>query len=180
MNGDPLDNTKLYPSLQLSTINKDSLFQICSNPIAFLIEIYRAAMALQHNEIYALDPHMKIIILKLLCNTCYSTEQFQQVLEQRNDETMKKYSNLLKLNKEKQQKLKEISSEKREKAIEMCKTDYQNMIHKKDDQKNHSNKIKKSKNVKNHLSDYVPTVAQINAKLEEIVIMEKLGKCAID
>jgi hypothetical protein len=104
-----------------SGLNKDAIFQITSSFSSDLTAIYEVAAELEQKEVHALSPVRKLMILKVLCNAMMETERIASLLTENAEERAIQITAMNKMMKEQKAKFKEVSSAKRERALEACR-----------------------------------------------------------
>jgi hypothetical protein len=104
-----------------SGLNKDAIFQITSSFSSDLSAIYDVAAEIEEKEIHELSPVKKLILLKVLCDAMMETERIASLLTENAEERANQITAMNKMLKEQKAKLKEVSSAKRERAMEACR-----------------------------------------------------------
>jgi hypothetical protein len=101
--------------------NIDILHGITSQPAEDFEVLKFAALELQKKELHELEPRHKILLLKLLCLSCYDTEKFRSLLETHAEERCERIAKLNKMHRDEMLKKKEVSATKRAQAFEACR-----------------------------------------------------------
>ena len=118
-------NTPKLKTKQQSTINnnldKDAIYHITSNVTSTLQSIYDSADLLETNEIYQLSIKNKLILLKILCDSCLETSRIKQILKNNAEERYIQITNMNKSIKEMKLKQKEINNNKKDAAFQLCR-----------------------------------------------------------
>lgn len=162
-----------------SGLNKDAIFNISSNFILNLHEYYEIANLLETKEVHELSPLQKLTILKVLCDACMDTDRIQQLMERNAEERANQIQQMNRLAKEQKLKMKEVSSTKREAALEACrrlnreKASDSKKGEKKEAQGgrkgNGGGKGSKAK------SNFEPNVEQLSAMIDDLIGLEPYG-----
>ena len=179
-----------------NSVDRDALFNVCSDPRMDLANLMQAADELQLKEFHELSAVDKVVVLKVLCDACYDTECVRTLVEQNAEARVEKRSALNKLAREEQAKKKDVSLAKRNQAIEMCR-----MINMEAAMANPSTKKKgpasvlnasltdnsqnpssssdrgeTTKKIKGKEKDpYYPSQLQLQSMLDEIIMLDTLG-----
>jgi hypothetical protein len=165
-----------------ASVNKDILLNVTDDHINRIAVVCDACRQLETNELHLLPVQYKIAILKVLCDACYETSYFRHFLDSNAEERANSISNMNKLTKESKNRLKDVSPAKREAAIAACREHNiaaaQNgkKTKKKSAAAKNDNKSGKTKD------EYEPSPVQINAMLEEMLLLEslKIDACVED
>lgn len=172
----PLKKSNHHGSINL---NKDAIFQITSEYISVLREVYETAYALEHKELHEISLNQKICLLKLLIETCYDTQRIREILENNAEERANQIQQMNRLQKEQKAKLKEVTNTKRETAIEICRTLNAEKLKNSSPSKSKKSKKGKQSNPKNQKDELDPTPEQLNAMIEELIILETYGIASV-
>jgi hypothetical protein len=171
-------------------VNRDILLNVTENHINKIAIICDACRQLETNEMHTLPVQYKVAILKALCDACYETSYFRHLLESNAEERANSITNMNKLVKERQSRLKDVSASKREAAIAACREINIAAAQGKKSKKKPESK-KDSKDSKGDAKgakggkvkdEFEPSFTQLNAMLEDMMLLEsvKVDKCVED
>lgn len=104
-----------------SYINKDAIFSITQPILPYLQEVYALAQTMEHTDLHLLSVSQKVLLLKILCDACYDTQQFQHLLESNAEERNNLLSQMNKMIKESKLKAKDSTLSKRPEALQRCR-----------------------------------------------------------
>lgn len=168
-----------------STVNRDILLNVTDDHINRIALLCDACRQLESRELHTLEVEFKVAILKVLCDACYETSYFRHLLENNAEERANSISNMNKLAKESKNRLKEISPAKREAAIAACREINMAAAQSGKKSKKRSGPKDSNKSTKKggkEKDEFEPSPAQLNAMLEEMLLLEslKIDKCVDD
>lgn len=152
-------------------LNKDAIFSITTSYTACLERIHDAAAALEQTEVHALSPLHKITLLKTLCEACYDTQRIQELLYNNGEERSAQIAAQNKKLRDLKATKKETAQARREDAIAVCKALNKAAAANGDGK---SDGKKKKGSGSSSKSDQ-PTNEQINAMVEDLVMLEEYG-----
>jgi hypothetical protein len=156
-----------------SGLNKDAIFNITSSFVSSLNEIYDVAKQLELKEIHELSPRAKLIVLKVLCDACLDTERIQKLMEHNAEERATQIQTMNRIVREQKAKMKEVSSAKREAALEACRRINKEKLGIKNT-KSPGNAGKKKSNQKEEKS-FEPSSEQLSAMIDDLIVLESFG-----
>jgi hypothetical protein len=154
-----------------SGLNKDAIFGITNNFISNLSEIYDAAKLLEAKELHELSPKQKLIVLKVLCDSCFDTERIQNLMEHNGEERANQIQTMNRLAKEQKAKLKEVGVAKREVALEACRRINKEKAGVKSVKSPGSGSKKKTQQKTN----FDPTTEELSAMIDDLILLETYG-----
>lgn len=160
-------------------LNKDAIFNITSDCVSRLEEIYNVARALEGTELHMLSLHDKIILLKVLCDACYDSKRIRELLENHADERATKIQEMNRMKREQNAKLKEISATKKQAALEACRKLNMEAAHKKETSTGSKSKSKKAvtkaQSNSSAKDNFDPSTEQLNAMIDDLIMLEAYG-----
>ena len=160
-----------------SGLNKDAIFNITSHFLLNLQEYYQTAQLLEIKEIHELSPKQKLSILKVLCDACMDTERIQDLMERNAEERANQITHMNRLVKEQKMKMKEVSSGKRDAALEACRRLNREKAKTSlsEGKRGRGDKKTGNKGGKTGKGSLEPTVEQLSAMIDDLIALEAYG-----
>lgn len=153
-----------------SGVDKDAIIMYGSDISNSLYKFKDIISLLDHKEVHELEFEHKLILLRILCDSCLDSDVMASYIEKNNEERSNRISQINKQIKEDKARLKEESSSKRDIAIAACRKINQDIAKAKSPKKN-----KKGGKTSIKPLNIDPTPAQVQAMLDDLILLESIG-----
>jgi hypothetical protein len=156
--------------------DKDAVLHITNNPLQEFHQLRQAVMELDQHEFYMLSIHHKLAILRVLCDACLETETMRSVLEKNEQDRTAKIAAINKQIRDMKASAKEELANKRDAAIEAVRRANLAAAKAKTMKLSKSGRMTSaSVKAKSSKKSLEPTSSQIQAMLEDMMMMEAYG-----